>query len=138
MAFGGDGARPAVACETIIRDSPPRFPAQEKAAAPRMERPPVISPEGGWGDVLEGERLHALGRNRVAAGDRLGDFAGELDHGLAHLRALGDEVVEGGADIVALELEEAGRRLDFGDAIDRTSGVWGNSLSGRLGLGGRR
>src|SRR3546814_11132121 len=83
-----------------------------------MERPPVISPEGGWGDVLEGERLHALGRNRVAAGDRLGDFAGELDHGLAHLRALGDEVVEGGADIVALELEAVGRRLDFGEALE--------------------
>src|SRR3546814_19986513 len=104
MAFCGDGARPAVACETIIRDSPPRFPAQEKAAAPRMERPPVISPEGGWGDVLEGERLHALGHNRVAAGARLGDFAGELDHGLPPLRALCGAVVNGGADIVPREL----------------------------------
>ena len=65
----------------------------------------------GLGEALEGERLHALGRNRVTAGDRLGDFAGELDHGFAHLRALGDEAVEGGAGIFIAAIGEEIARL---------------------------
>ena len=37
---------------------------------------------------LRGEGLHALGRHGVAAVDRLGDVAGQLQHGLADRRAL--------------------------------------------------
>src|SRR3546814_12916732 len=50
-------------------------------------------------------------------------FAGELDHGFADLGALGDEAVEGRAGIVALELEEVGRRLDFGEALESGRGL---------------
>src|SRR5688500_9190898 len=67
---------------------------------------------------LRRESLHTLGRDGVAAGDRLGDVAGELQDRLAEAGALGDRAVESGAGIVALQLEEVGRRLHFSEVLE--------------------
>src|SRR3569623_2576758 len=84
------------------------FDPQSKRAA-RMGPPfPCVDRIAKGG--LRGD-LDLLDGNRDAVRDRLGAFAGQLQNGFGGLRGLGDHRVERRADIVAVQLEEVGRRL---------------------------
>ncbi len=75
---------------------------------------------------------------------RLRGIAGELDQRLGVLRRFGDIRVERAAEIVALQLEELGRRLDGGQvlqrggrALERLAAIFGGVLAQALeALGG--
>ena len=90
---------------------------KKKAAALRWGAAAALPEQEGRGSG--NESVEALGVGRGAVRQRLERFAGELDHRFGQLRAFGDHAVERGAGQLALELEELGRRLGFGERADR-------------------